>query len=134
MKQKQKCVYFIEKILPSCYLSIQCYCKIKRPHQCSVIMFDSKLTWAKHVAIQTNKANSALHAIKLIRKCFNQTEILSLLTSKFYSILFLQFRSVAYSFSQTRSKTNLRPIAQYKSCFQDFMCSHYFRILTLVAK
>ena len=30
------------------------------------IMFDSKLTWAKHVTIQTNKANSALHAIKLI--------------------------------------------------------------------
>ena len=30
------------------------------------ITFDSKLTWANHVAIQTNKANSALHAIKLI--------------------------------------------------------------------
>ena len=30
------------------------------------IMFDSKLTWAKHVATQISKANSALHAIKLI--------------------------------------------------------------------
>ena len=26
-----------------------------------------KLTWAKHVAFQTNKANSTLHAIKLIK-------------------------------------------------------------------
>ena len=32
------------------------------------VIFDSKLSWAKHVAAQTNKANSALHAIKLIRK------------------------------------------------------------------
>ena len=52
------------------------------------IIFDSKLTWAKHIAIQTNKANSALHAIKLIRRYFNQSELLSLLTSNFYSILF----------------------------------------------
>ena len=52
------------------------------------ITFDSKLTWANHVAIQTNKANSALHAIRLIRKFFNQDEILSLLTSNFYSILY----------------------------------------------
>ena len=35
------------------------------------IMFDSKLTSAKHVSIQTIKANSALHAIKLTRKYFN---------------------------------------------------------------
>ena len=47
-----------------------------------------KLTWAIHVSIQTNKANNALHAIKLIRKYFNQEEILSLLTSNFYSIRF----------------------------------------------
>ena len=52
------------------------------------IIFDSKLTWANHVATQTNKANSALHAIRLIRKFFNQDEILSLLTSNFYSILY----------------------------------------------
>ena len=42
----------------------------------------------KTFSIQTNKANSALHAIKLIRKYFNQKEILNLLTSNFYAILF----------------------------------------------
>ena len=52
------------------------------------VMFDSKLNWAKHVSIQVNKANSALHAIKLIKKYFKQDEILTLLTSNFYSILY----------------------------------------------
>ena len=52
------------------------------------VLFDSKLTWANHVSKQINKANKALHAIKLIKKYFNQTEILTLLTSNFFSILY----------------------------------------------
>ena len=52
------------------------------------VIFDSKLTWANHVAKQSNKANSALHAIKLIRKFFTKEEILQLATANFYSILF----------------------------------------------
>ena len=52
------------------------------------IIFDSKLNWAKHVASQINKANRALHAIKMIRKYFSKDEILQLLTSNFYSILY----------------------------------------------
>ena len=52
------------------------------------VTFYSKLTWAKHVFKQVNKLSSALHTIKLIRKYFNQEEIIILLTSNFYSILF----------------------------------------------
>ena len=52
------------------------------------IFFDSKLTWAKHIANQVNKSSRALHAIKLIRRYFNKGEILALLTSNIYSILF----------------------------------------------
>ena len=52
------------------------------------VVFDSKLNWAKHIANQINKANRALHAIKLIRRYFSKNEILQLLTSNFYSILF----------------------------------------------
>ena len=40
------------------------------------IMFDGKLTWAKHISILVRKANSALHAIKLIKKYFTQAEII----------------------------------------------------------
>ena len=39
------------------------------------VIFESKLNWAKHVASQTNKANSAVHAIQLIRKYFTQSKI-----------------------------------------------------------
>ena len=35
------------------------------------VCFDSKLTWALHVANAINKANKALHAIKLIKKFGN---------------------------------------------------------------
>ena len=52
------------------------------------VIFDSKLNWAKHISTQINKANSALHAIKLIRKYFNPKEILSLLTANYFSILY----------------------------------------------
>ena len=49
---------------------------------------DSKLNWSKHVANQISKSNRALHAIKMIKKYFTQSELLSLLTSNYYSILF----------------------------------------------
>ena len=35
-----------------------------------------------------NKANRALNAIKLIRKFFNTKELITLVTSNFYSVLF----------------------------------------------
>ena len=37
------------------------------------VIFDSKLTWAKHIATQISKSTCALHAIKLIKKYFNKT-------------------------------------------------------------
>ena len=52
------------------------------------VIFDSKLTWSKHIANQVSKSSRALHTIKLIRKYFNKQEILAILTSNFYLILF----------------------------------------------
>ena len=46
------------------------------------VCFDSKLTWSTHIANTINKA------IKLIKKYFTNNEILQLLTSNFYSILY----------------------------------------------
>ena len=51
------------------------------------IKFDSKCTWSGHIAKQINKANKALHAIKLIRKYFASKNLLTLLTANFYSML-----------------------------------------------
>ena len=52
------------------------------------VEFDSKLNWSKHISKVINKANKALHAIKMIKRFFNRDEILLLLTSNFYSILY----------------------------------------------
>ncbi len=52
------------------------------------ILFDSKLQWSNHVSKAISKANRALNAIKLISKYFATNELLSLLTSNFYSILY----------------------------------------------
>ena len=52
------------------------------------IMFASKLTWSLQVSSAIMKATKALNAIKLIRRFFTTNEILKLLTSNFYSILY----------------------------------------------
>jgi hypothetical protein len=86
---KTELCIFYRKDTPQVEVQINnVYVKSKDHMNVLGVVFDNKLTWAKHVATQTNKANSALHAIKLIRKYFKQDEILKLLTSNFYSILF----------------------------------------------
>ena len=52
------------------------------------VVFDSTLNWSQQVSQTITKSKKALHAIKLIRKHFNQKELLTLLTSNFYSILY----------------------------------------------
>ena len=52
------------------------------------VLFDSKMQWSQHVSASINKANSALHAIRMIRKFFTSTELLQLITSNYYSILY----------------------------------------------
>ena len=52
------------------------------------ITFDSKLQWGPQVENAIKKSNKAKHAIMLIRKFFNKTELNMLLTSNFYSILY----------------------------------------------
>jgi hypothetical protein len=52
------------------------------------VSFDSNMQWSNQVSNTIKKANSALHAISLIKKYFNSKELLTLITSNFYSILF----------------------------------------------
>jgi hypothetical protein len=44
--------------------------------------------WSNHVSITVKKANKALNANKIIGKYFNTKELLHLLMSNFYSILY----------------------------------------------
>ena len=52
------------------------------------VIFDSKLQWTEHVAHAIKKSMKSLNAIRLIRKYFNQKELLELITSNFYSIMY----------------------------------------------
>ena len=52
------------------------------------VLFDSKLQWAAHINSAVTKANRALNAIKLIKQYFTSEELLRLVTSNFYSLLF----------------------------------------------
>ena len=52
------------------------------------VIFDQKLQWADHIAHCVSKANKALLAIKLIKKFFTTKELLQLITSNFYSIMY----------------------------------------------
>ena len=52
------------------------------------VLFDSRMQWTKHVRSEIIKSGRALNAIKLIRKYFTTKELVQLITSNFYSVLF----------------------------------------------
>ena len=52
------------------------------------VTFDSKMQWSPQVAIASSKALKALTAIRLIKRYFNRTELLQLITSNVYSLLY----------------------------------------------
>ena len=52
------------------------------------VTFDPKMQWNEQISKTIKKANKALLAIKLIKKHFNFSELKTLLTTNFYSILY----------------------------------------------
>ena len=52
------------------------------------VQFDAQLNWSEQVSRVTTKAKQSLHAIRIIKKYFSNSEIRNLITSNFYSILF----------------------------------------------
>ena len=52
------------------------------------IIFDSKMNWNDQVANVINKTNIALHCIRQIKFYFNPSELLQLITSNVYSIMY----------------------------------------------
>ena len=52
------------------------------------VVFDQKMQWAEQVSHCVTKAKRALTAIRMIRKFFTTKELLQLVTSNVYSILF----------------------------------------------
>ena len=52
------------------------------------VIFDQKLQWSEHVSQCIKKSSKALTAIKLIRRFFSTKELIQIVTSNFYSILY----------------------------------------------
>jgi hypothetical protein len=52
------------------------------------VIFDCKLDWSKHVALTIKKSNSALFAVKMIKKYFKPNEQKILLHAYYYSVLY----------------------------------------------
>ena len=52
------------------------------------VQFDTKLQWADHVNNITRKLKKVLQSIMLIKKYFNKNELLSIITSNYYSVMY----------------------------------------------
>ena len=52
------------------------------------LVFDSKLSWGPQVANAITKSSKALNALRLISRYFNKKELIQLVTTNYYSILF----------------------------------------------
>ena len=83
-------------------------CPIKSQNKMNVlgVIFDSKLTWIPQINQSTNKARTALHAIRLIRPFFSAPELKQIITANFFSILYYN--------SEIWHLPTLSPIAKQK--------------------
>ena len=52
------------------------------------VTFDSKLNWQSHITKAITKSKKSLNTIYLIRKHFNTKELLQIVTSNYFSILY----------------------------------------------
>ena len=52
------------------------------------VTFDSKLNWQTQIENTISKSKKALHAIYLIKNYFSKHELLKIITSNYYSILY----------------------------------------------
>ena len=74
--------------LVSCYLCDKNIQEHSKKIKSLKLIFDQKLQWTNHVAQCVSKSSKALCAIRLISKFFNTKELLQLITSNYYSILY----------------------------------------------
>ena len=54
------------------------------------VHFDTKLNWQTHLQIAITKSQKALQTIRIIRKHFTKKELLTLIISNYYSILYFE--------------------------------------------
>ena len=89
METRRRCAYSIKKIVPPITLPINNTVITSSPTiKVLGVIFDSKLNWQSHIHMAITKARKSLQGIKLIRKFFNNKELMTLINANFYSILY----------------------------------------------
>ena len=91
------------------------------------VTFDSRLNWNDHVAQTIKKTNSALHCIRQIKYYFNPNELLQIITSNVYSIMYYNSEIWNIPTLHCEAKQKLLSISAnaLKICtptYQDKMC------------
>jgi hypothetical protein len=84
----ERCLFYKKDLTPVTLKINNSIVRSKKVINVLGVLFDSKMTWAPQVEQTITKANKALNAIRLIRKYFSSRELLQIITSNFYSILF----------------------------------------------
>ena len=86
MKQRQACL-FSRADTATFFISVNgINVRTKTKKNVLGVLFNSKLMWGLQVQGGLQKAHKALNAIRLIQKYFEQSELLQLITSNFYSV------------------------------------------------
>ena len=100
------------------------------------VLFDSKLNWQSHVEQTITKAKKSLHAIRIIKKYFNKNELLQLVTSNYYSILYYNSEIWHIPTLNANTKQSLLSAssAALKICIREYDSTMSFAKLHLLAK
>ena len=86
------------------------------------VTFDSKLQWGAHISKTIKKANTALHAIRLIKNYFTPVELRTLLTANYYSIFYYN----AEIWLLPKLKKNLKSALHSASANALKLCTPYY--------
>ena len=91
------------------------------------VYFDSKLNWQKHIEMAISKSCKALQVIKLIKKHFSKKELMTLVTSKYYSILF--YNSSIWLIPGLTCQSKLA-ILNASAALLKFCCAQYHNLMS----
>ena len=100
------------------------------------VLFDSKLNWQSHVEQTISKAKKSLHTIRIIKKFFNKDELLQLVTSNYFSILYYnsEIWNIPSLNANTKQSILLASSSALKICIREYDSNMSFATLHSLAK
>ena len=107
-ESKTEMCLFHRKDYPPAFITLNNQVLASKPQMNVLgVTFDSKLNWQTHIANTLSKSKQALYAINLIRKFLTKSELLQVITSNYYSILYYNSEIWHIPTNTHRCKTQL---------------------------